>query len=427
MKTMIRWIVAALVALGAIATGLADVAPAGPTSQRTFKAEGNVTAADNVPATPTKEGFTVGPPVLNTTGNPEEAFNDDESLSIRVDVNTQYYYYDLAKARYKQGTYEQVVIAGEYIRVNGRITELQGAFDVLAVRVYLPPKNTTPPPPNPLPKTTKDYTLNRHFAAFGAPTQEGTKVVIYSDYLGFVLGDITYTNNDHVQAIADHHFNKLPIVAIDGVTKFRVQREDDPSTAVDESTRYRDGTKEETIVRGESVWVAGRYMWDRNDWRFFANYVWKPTKRASSTAGQLVFNAHVGVSDPGTVDGNNEWTGRDYAGNTAGGDGNIDPGPLEITDTSWSYDISTNVWHYVGSWKATQRSGAGTLSGTISGTWSRSDGKLTGSMIIDTGTGRFAGITGFGRITTGAALGGLVPNQPPDTLDGHWQFTLFRS
>ena len=428
MKSMIRWFVAAVVAIGAIATGLSDVAPAGPSSYRTFKAEGDVTTADNVPATPIKEGFTIGPPVLNTTGNPEETFNDDGSLSVRVDPNTQYYYFDAVKARYKQGTYEQVVIAGEYIRVNGRITEVEdGAADVLAVRVYLPPK-TTSPPPNPLPKTTRDYTLSRHFAAFGSPTQEGTRVVIYSDYLGFVLGNITYTNNDHVQAIADHHFNKLPIVALDGYTRFRIQREDDPNTTFDESTRYRDGTKEETIVRGESVWAAGRYMWDRDDWRFFAKYVWKPTKTASATAGQLIFNEHVTVTDPGVADGT-EWTGRDYEGSTAGGDGKIDPGPIEITDTNWSYDSSTNVWQFDGLWRATQAQSEtkGELSGTISGSWSRSDGSLTGSMIIDNGTGRYEGITGFGRINTGTAIGGLVPNQPPETLDSQWQFTLFRS
>lgn len=418
MKLVFRWMVAFVVAIAAMGTGLADVTSAGPTNYQTFKAEGDVTSNDAYPVTPMKEAFKIGPPISNATGGVEAAYNDDGSLTVLVDANTDYYYFDATRGFYKKGTYDDVVKVGEYVRVNGKYAQVGdgSAYQATAKQVYLPPRTTPPPPPNPVPTSTKDYTLNRHFAAGGAPTQEGTNVVIYSDYFGMVLGNLTFTNNSHVQQVADHHYGKLPIVAMDGYTTFRVQREDG---------KYRDGTKEETIVRGEPIFVAGRYMWDLNDWRFFAKYVWKPT-RPAGTGGSIIFNEHTQLANAGSSPAPGEYQNRAYAGETFGGSSDVDPGPLALTEMSWTYNAGTGQWDYVGNWTATQGQGYGHIGGTLSGSWKPSDGTLTGTLILDEGSGRWAGLTGYGIITAGVGVSPPLGSQPPSTFDGQWQLTVFR-
>lgn len=417
MKMLRRVSTLLVIATLVLSTGLTGVSSAAG-GQQSFKAEGTVTLTDLEPLTPYKEGFRIGPPVDPKGTGVYQAFNDDGSLDVIVDPNTVYWRWDAAKNKYVKDTYDHVVAVANFVKVTGKYTQLNnGNYVVTAKQVSVPPKDTTPRPANPQPMTVKDYNFNRHFNLVGSPTQSGGKVFFtgtYSDELAFVMGDFSFFNNTHVQAITQHHHDKATIHVLP-TTSFKVQN---PNTL-----KYEEASRDQAIVVGQEIRVVGKYGWIGNDWQFIANRVWRPSKLGGG--GRIAFNEVSRQTNPGSQTSPGVVDGTRYDGETAAGDGQLDPGPFGLS-LDWAFNPGTGEWDFYGSWIATNGGGFGTIEGTISGSYSTANSTITGTAILDSGTGRWEGVTGAGAVT-GTGVGPIGNFGPPLTFDGGWVFQVYRT
>jgi hypothetical protein len=361
-------------------------------------------------------------------------------LAILVTPATKYYAKTLADGSpcttesgcaYRPTTYDAMMASGATVRVGGQwIRQQYDRYEFYATYIWTPGNDVNDPPPNPTPVFPQDYNFSSRFVVDASVAEAGTGLVLglpWSERWGLVAGKITDTyQNTLVDAIAANHRDpvtldpQLQITTNDAypvstigfmppLTRYWVERQD----PADGQYKFFPATKEETVVSGAQLRVAGAFGFVDGDWRFLAYFVWRPAPSVSS--GVVDFHANTTLTSSGAAP---TTSSARYDGTSATGPGQVNPATVRF-DTAWSYDGQNRLWDVSGTWEAVRSvDPPGAVSGTFSGTWNPITGELLATSVMDRGTGVFCGVTGGGTFTGTATAGSPTAPAPPSTLNG---------
>lgn len=405
-----------------MAAGIASISGTG--SADTLQPQPFEMAGKDTSVTAGVVGDTIGKFTLtNTYRRGGNISGKSDPVEITVKQDTKFYQDFDGDGTYVKSDLQGTVKPADAfdVWVNGRFDQTGGTYTLLASNVFSPPPpigSGGPTATNPAPNLPKDMTTFRLFWAKGTVRFTGTRLVpscCSSDLWGFEVSPVQQTNSWHVSAIAAAHGNGLRIY-------------------VEPTTKYWGSGKilidrNEVVQVGNTVEVSGRYFWDGIDWRMIATQVVKvpdgPAQPAGGTLGTTatLVRTNDGAFNPDTQ----SWEGTTFTGRGINFDGQNNGASVGLT-LNWTYNNTSGLWEYSGTYFVQKDNGANRLEGQINGTVGTANpGDVTGVMTVDQAYGPWAGWSGYGRVLRGSAgyLGTPSSASPPNGLQAElwWQIS----